>query len=74
MTTEPIERDIETLIDLQLRKLGWDDNPKSPNRKVWKQQPKKTDEKKNHGGLKPDYMYDLAEEGWKEKLGVLQTI
>jgi DNA polymerase elongation subunit (family B) len=25
-------------------------------------------------GLKPDYMYDLAEEGWKEKLGVLQTI
>ena len=22
-------------------------------------------------GLKPDYMYDLAEEGWKEKLGVL---
>jgi len=25
-------------------------------------------------GLKPDYMYDLAEEGWKEKLGVLQTV
>jgi len=22
-------------------------------------------------GLRPDYMYDLAEEGWKEKLGVL---
>ena len=56
MTTEPIERDIETLIDLQLRKLGWDDNPKSPSRNVWKQQPKKTDEKKNLGGLKPDYI------------------
>jgi len=25
-------------------------------------------------GLKSDYMYDLAEEGWKEKLGVLQTV
>jgi DNA polymerase elongation subunit (family B) len=25
-------------------------------------------------GLRPDYMYDLAEEGWKEKLGVLQTV
>ena len=25
-------------------------------------------------GLNPDYMYDLAEEGWKEKLGLLQTV
>ena len=25
-------------------------------------------------GLKPDYMYDLAEEGWDEKLRVLQTV
>jgi hypothetical protein len=25
-------------------------------------------------GLKPDYMYDLAEEGWELKLGVLETV
>ena len=25
-------------------------------------------------GLKPDYMYDLAEETWKEKLGLFQTV
>jgi hypothetical protein len=25
-------------------------------------------------GLSPDYMYELAEEGWKEKLGVLETV
>jgi hypothetical protein len=25
-------------------------------------------------GLKSDYMYDLAEEGWEEKLGILQSI
>jgi hypothetical protein len=25
-------------------------------------------------GLKPDYMYDLAEETWKEKLGLLQSV
>jgi hypothetical protein len=25
-------------------------------------------------GLKPDYMYELAEEGWEEKLGVLETV
>ena len=25
-------------------------------------------------GLNPDYMYDLAEEGWEEKLGVLETV
>ena len=25
-------------------------------------------------GLKADYMYDLAEEGWQEKLGLLQTV
>jgi hypothetical protein len=25
-------------------------------------------------GLSPDYMYDLAEEGWEEKLGLLQTV
>lgn len=56
MATEPIERDIETLIDLQLRKLGWDDNPKSTNRNVWKQQPRNKKEKSNLGGLKPDYI------------------
>jgi hypothetical protein len=25
-------------------------------------------------GLNPDYMYDLAEDGWKEKLGILETV
>jgi hypothetical protein len=25
-------------------------------------------------GLKPDYMYDLAEENWKERLGLFQTV
>jgi hypothetical protein len=25
-------------------------------------------------GLSPDYMYDLAEEGWREKLGILETV
>jgi hypothetical protein len=25
-------------------------------------------------GLNADYMYDLAEEGWQEKLGLLQTV
>jgi hypothetical protein len=25
-------------------------------------------------GLQPDYMYELAEEGWQEKLGLLQTV
>jgi hypothetical protein len=25
-------------------------------------------------GLKPDYMYELAEDGWEKKLGVLQTV
>ncbi len=56
MATEPIERDIETLIDLQLRKLGWEDNPKSPNRNVWKQQPRSNKEKASLGSLKPDYI------------------
>ena len=40
MANEPIERDVETAIDLQLRNLGWEDNPKSINRNVYKQQPK----------------------------------
>ena len=25
-------------------------------------------------GLSPDYMYEFAEEGWEEKLGVFQTV
>ena len=25
-------------------------------------------------GLKPDYMYDLAEEDWKKRLGILETV
>ena len=56
MQTEPIERDIETLIDLQLKKLGWQDNPKSKERNVWKQQTQTQGEKKALKGLKPDYI------------------
>ncbi len=56
MQNESIERDVETLIDLQLKKLGWEDNPKSKNRNIWKQQPKTTNEKKDLLGLKPDYI------------------
>jgi DNA polymerase elongation subunit (family B) len=25
-------------------------------------------------GLKPDYMYDLAEDGWEKRLGILETV
>jgi type I restriction enzyme M protein len=56
MINSPIERDVETLIDLQLRKLGWEDAPKNPNRNIWKQQPKTDLEKKKLGNLKPDYI------------------
>lgn len=56
MQNEPIERDVETLIDLQLKKLGWEDNPKSKNRNIWKQQPQTQNEKKDLLGLKPDYI------------------
>jgi len=56
MQNEPIERDVETLIDLQLKKLGWEDNPKSKSRNIWKQQPKTPNEKKDLLGLKPDYI------------------
>jgi type I restriction enzyme M protein len=40
MANEQIERDVETLIDIQLKQLGWVDDPKSNKRNVWKQQPK----------------------------------
>lgn len=56
MATEPIERDVETLIDIQLKQLGWEDNPKSKLRNVWKQQPKTEEEKEKLDGLKPDYV------------------
>ncbi len=56
MALEPIERDIETLIDIQLRKLGWIDDPHDNNRNVYKQQPKTDTEKTNLKGLKPDYV------------------
>lgn len=56
MANEPIERDVETLIDLQLKKLNWDDNPKSITRNVWKQQAKTKEEKNSLNGLKPDYI------------------
>lgn len=56
MANEPIERDVETLIDLQLQKLHWIDNPKSIHRNVWKQQAKTKEEKQALNGLKPDYV------------------
>lgn len=59
MAVEPIERDVETEIDLQLRDLGWIDSTKSVYRNVYKQQPKTEYEKQALNGLKPDYvLYD----------------
>ncbi len=59
MAVEPIERDVETEIDLQLRDLGWIDSTKSVYRNVYKQQPKTEYEKQALNGFKPDYvLYD----------------
>lgn len=63
MANTPIERDVETLIDLQLKKIGWIDDPKSADRNVWKQQPKFEIEKQKLNGLRPDYvLYDSISE------------
>jgi len=51
-----VERDTETLIDNQLRNLAWEDNPRNPNRNVWKQHPKTMEQQQKLGNLKPDYV------------------
>ncbi len=56
MSLALVERDIETLIDNQLRNLRWIDDPKSKDRNVFKQQVKTEEQKKSLGGKRPDYV------------------
>ena len=51
-----IERDTETIIDGQLRNLGWVENPKSHNQNVWKQSVKTASQRKSLGRGRPDYV------------------
>ena len=51
-----IERDTETIIDGQLRNLGWVEDPKSHNKNVWKQSVKTASQRKSLGGGRPDYV------------------
>ena len=50
------ERDIETLIDNQLRNLGWIDNPTDNKRNIYKQSVKTQEQKKLLGNKRPDYV------------------
>ena len=50
------ERDIETLIDYQLKNLGWIDNPQNSKRNVYKQSVKTQEQKKLLGNKRPDYV------------------
>ena len=49
------ERDVEALIDTQLRNLGWTDDPKDRNRTVYRQSAK-TSEQQNRLRGRADYI------------------
>ena len=51
-----VERDTETLIDTQLRNLGWIDAPSDIKRNVWKQSVKTRNQREALGGKIPDYV------------------
>lgn len=51
-----VERDTETLIDTQLRNLGWIDSPSDIKRNVWKQSVKTRNQRAALGGKIPDYV------------------
>ena len=50
------ERDVETLIDEQLRNLGWNDDPKNPKRNVYRQAAKTCEQSQSLQGKRPDYV------------------
>lgn len=66
-----LERDIETLIDIQLKNIWWIDDPKSNMRNIWKQQPKTVSEKEKLSSLRPDYV--LYETGTNRPLVVIEA-
>ena len=65
------ERTTETIIDQQLKNLGWEDNPYSPKRTVWKQEVKTEKQRRSLGGRRPDYV--LYPEGGDKPLAVIEA-
>lgn len=66
-----VERDTETLIDTQLRNLGWIDTPKVAARNVWKQTAKTPEQREVLGRRQPDYV--LYETGTDRPLIVIEA-
>ncbi len=66
------ERDIETLIDTELRYLGWLENPKDMSKcNVYKQRAKTSLQEKQLNGKRPDYV--LYENGKNEPLAIIEA-
>lgn len=65
------ERDIETVVDNQLSRLGWIDSPESDERNVWKQQAKTNDQNDLLKRRRPDYV--LYRSGTDQIIGIIEV-
>ena len=71
MFTDFKERDIETLIDNELKFLKWNDNPKDLNCNIFKQRAKIKEQEKNLQGKRPDYI--LYQKDSDEVLAIIEA-
>lgn len=71
MRTLLVERDTETIIDLKLKNLGYEDYPHAPNRNVFKQSVKTPEQRQKLQGQKPDYT--LYPHGSSEPFGIIEA-
>jgi type I restriction enzyme M protein len=56
MNTLTVERDTEVLIDVQLKNLGWNSDPRSKDRNVYLQRVRTEEQRARLEGRRPDYV------------------
>lgn len=73
MQTFPVEQSIRTLVDEQLKNLGWNLNHRDKECNVYQEQPRTDEEKKKLKGKRPDYVLYSKDRHRKEPLIVIET-
>ena len=73
MLVFPNEQDVRTMIDEQLRNLGWNMNRSDGKCNVFQEQPRTSEEKNRLNGSRPDYVLYSSDKSREKPIAIIET-
>lgn len=73
MLVFPNEQDVRTMIDEQLKNLGWNMNRSDGKCNVFQEQPRTSEEKNKLNGNRPDYVLYSSDKSREKPIAIIET-